>query len=118
MIRTWIPAVALASLECASACGTGRVAPARAQHAPLTGVLRDGEIAFMHFCDHCHPGGAAGLGPSLNDKPLPRGAIALQIRRGLGVMPPFPERVIDEPTLDAITRYTVWLSDLEPADES
>ena len=56
-------------------------------------------------CNPCHPGGAAGLAPSINDKPLPVGLMKTQVRQGLGLMPAFSEKEITDEELDAIIRY-------------
>ncbi len=64
-----------------------------------------GQRVFMAHCHQCHPGGASGLGPGINDKPLPGWLIAFQVRNGLGVMPAFsPEEISDE-ELEALLRY-------------
>jgi mono/diheme cytochrome c family protein len=60
---------------------------------------------FMAQCHHCHPGGAAGLGPALNNKPLPGAVMHLQIRKGMGAMPAFPEALLSEAQVDAIVAY-------------
>ena len=64
-----------------------------------------GERVFMARCHECHPGGAAGLGPALNNKPLPALLIRLQTRHGLGAMPEFDEATISESELDALVAY-------------
>lgn len=64
-----------------------------------------GERLFHKFCYQCHPGGGAGLGPALNDKPLPEIAIKEQIRRGVGEMPGFPEKMLSDGEVDAIADY-------------
>lgn len=67
--------------------------------------LARGRQIFAVYCHQCHPGGAGGLGPSLNDKPLPGWLIAYQVRHGLGAMPAFsPERISDE-ELEALIHY-------------
>lgn len=79
---------------------------------PITGPLElatptliSGQQVFHANCHQCHLGGAGGLGPSLNDKPLPGPLIAYQVRHGLGVMPAFsPERLSDK-ELDALVLY-------------
>ena len=45
-----------------------------------------GQKLFAHYCYACHPGGAGGLGPALNNKPLPAFAIRLQVRHGFGAI--------------------------------
>lgn len=68
-------------------------------------LSRRGEEVFARHCHACHPGGEGGLGPALNNKPLPGFMIRMQVRRGLGVMPSFPEERIGAADLDAIAAY-------------
>ena len=97
-------AIALAALL--TGCGSAR------RSEPLKGAvtisdprISHGRIVFMAACHRCHPGGEAGLGPALNDKPLPEFLIKTQIRAGLGAMPAFgPERLSDA-DVDAVIRY-------------
>jgi mono/diheme cytochrome c family protein len=72
-----------------------------------------GQRVFAANCDQCHPGGAGGLGPSLNDKPLPGGLIAYQVRNGLGAMPAFSEVQLADEELDALILYLVRLREHE-----
>ena len=71
--------------------------------------VQKGQIVFHEHCYKCHPGGEGGLGPSLNDKSLPRFMIRMQVRSGLGVMPSFPKREIPNDELDALTKYLAFL---------
>lgn len=58
----------------------------------------------MKHCSQCHPGGEAGVGPAINDKPLPGFLIRFQVRQGLGAMPAFSiERITDDQLTDVIT---------------
>jgi mono/diheme cytochrome c family protein len=89
-----------------SGCGSARrgepFAPAfQADSAELA----TGERVFMQYCHQCHPGGETGIGPAINNKPLPTFLMKLQIRRGLGAMPAFPERVINEEDLTSLVHY-------------
>lgn len=79
---------------------------------PLTGPLELntptlvlGQRVFGANCQQCHPGGAGGLGPSLNDKPLPGPLIAYQVRRGLGAMPAFSDERLNDQELHALVLY-------------
>ncbi len=79
---------------------------------PLVGPLplsspeiAEGRKVFMMHCHQCHPGGEAGLGPALNNKPLPAFAIRTQVRYGFGAMPAFYPDEITETELDALVRY-------------
>ncbi|WP_157448856.1 c-type cytochrome [Deinococcus peraridilitoris] len=83
---------------------------------PLVGPLQTlsaqeerGQTVYMVHCQQCHPGGESGLGPSLNDKPLPGFAIRLQVRAGLGAMPAFDPQEISDSDLDALVAYIVRL---------
>lgn len=64
-----------------------------------------GRQIFMRHCYQCHPGGSAGLGPAINDKPLPGGLIKTQVRKGLGAMPAFDDKMIQPPNLDNLVAY-------------
>lgn len=89
-----------------AACGSAR------RDAALVGPIalqkeeeRAGRRLYFRHCDQCHPTGAAGLGPALNDKPLPDLAVRTQIRKGVGAMPGFDEKIIDDRGVDAIVAY-------------
>jgi mono/diheme cytochrome c family protein len=64
-----------------------------------------GQQVYMSRCDKCHPGGDAGLGPSLNNKPLPGFMMAFQARHGLGAMPAFTSEELPRADLDAVVAY-------------
>lgn len=90
----------------AAGCG-----PAR-RDEPLTEPLATsdprvalGHRVFSQHCHQCHPGGAGGLAPAINDKPLPVTLIRAQVRQGHGSMPKFSEREINDDELDALVRY-------------
>lgn len=102
--------LALAALVLAAGCGPKRLPPARADaSARLTERQRRGEVVYARHCQSCHPGGGAGLGPSILDKPAPQGAIKLQVRQGLGAMPAFDAAKIPDEDLDALADYVVRL---------
>ena len=101
-------------LALAAACGSAR------RGVPLTGdhevddpELVLGQRTFDSFCHSCHPGGTAGLGPALNNKPLPGWLIRTQVRAGLGPMPAFSDKVIPDEELDALVTYLKYLRSLE-----
>lgn len=71
--------------------------------------LADGQFLFMEHCNQCHVGGAAGVGPSLNDKPLPPWLVRIQVRHGFGSMPAFSNRVISDRELDDVVTYVRYL---------
>jgi mono/diheme cytochrome c family protein len=72
-----------------------------------------GHRVFSQHCNQCHPGGAAGLAPAINNKPLPVNLIKTQVRKGLGLMPAFSEREISEEELDGVVRYLKGLRGLK-----
>lgn len=83
---------------------------------PLAGgdqEVQQGEILFNQYCNSCHPNGTAGLGPALNDKPLPGFAIRFQIRNGIGTMPAFSEEVISNEESKKIVAYLKALRKLD-----
>ena len=79
---------------------------------PLTTTdasVKRGERLYNTYCYQCHATGEGGLGPSLNDKPLPHFAIRMQIRYGLGVMPAFSEQQLTDQQVSDIADYVVAL---------
>jgi mono/diheme cytochrome c family protein len=108
MNKNLVLAMAVA-LALATGCGSARRSPPLVEPLPLTAELRQGYEVFMVHCHPCHPGGEAGLGPALNNKPLPRFMMRLQVRRGLGAMPAFPEEVISNEELDRLLDYLLAL---------
>jgi mono/diheme cytochrome c family protein len=93
-----------------TACGTARRGePLIGERQPPSAKLALGEQVFDRNCSQCHPGGESGLGPSLNDKPLPRFAMKIQVRNGVGAMPRFSSNEITDDQLSAVTAYLVWL---------
>lgn len=93
-----------------AACGSARRgAPTQPPFDPATAEVAHGEQVFMQFCNGCHPRGQTGLGPALNNKPLPGFAIRFQVRHGLGVMPGFSDEVIPNEDLDALVAYVIAL---------
>ncbi|HYE01176.1 MAG TPA: cytochrome c [Alphaproteobacteria bacterium] len=98
------PGLALAALALLS-CGSPRRGEPVAPPPRLGAEAQRGEAAFMAWCNECHPRGEAGLGPALNNKPMPGPLIAWQVRHGLGAMPAFPEETLPEPELAALVAY-------------
>lgn len=88
---------------------------------PLVGALPltdpkvvAGRQTFMHNCYQCHPGGSAGLGPAINDKPLPGLAIKTQVRKGVGAMPAFDANRIPDADVDNLIAYLKTLRKNKP----
>ena len=77
-----------------------------------------GHRVFSQHCYQCHPGGAAGLGPAINDKPLPVTAIKAQVRQGHFLMPKFSRDEISDEELDGVVRYLKALRSLRTVARS
>lgn len=115
MMRRLLSPVGVVLLVLLVACGPSR------RSEPLAGplaledpVLVQGEQTFARSCQPCHPRGEAGLGPALNDKPLPAWMIRFQVRNGLGTMPRFSRQQISDPELDAVVKYLKELRRQQP----
>jgi mono/diheme cytochrome c family protein len=94
-----IRALAFTSLALLAGCASARRTEPIAGPILLDEKASAGEVIFMHTCNGCHPHGEAGVGPALNNKPLPDAAIRLQIRTGVvggGTMPPFPPEALSD----------------------
>jgi mono/diheme cytochrome c family protein len=96
---------AVLALAAVAACGPARRGVPFTPPLQLTEQEQQGQQLFMAECHHCHPGGAAGLGPAINNKPLPGAAMHLQIRKGMGTMPAFSEQHLSNAQVDAIVAY-------------
>ena len=104
--RWALPALLAAAIVWAGGCSSAR--RGEPLHGPLPVAdarVERGRLVFMQHCQKCHPGGEAGLGPGLNDKPLPKFLQHFQIRHGLGAMPAFPPAEISEAQLDDLLEY-------------
>jgi mono/diheme cytochrome c family protein len=94
------------SLLSLAACGSARAGVPLAGPLQLSANAQHGQVLFMRHCNQCHPGGEAGIGTAINNKPVPHVAEKLQIREGvLGIMPKFPESVISDGDVDLIIAY-------------
>lgn len=98
-------------------CGTAR--RGEPVFAPVTLATEEavqGQVVFDTYCHKCHPGGEAGLGPAINNKPLPGFMIKFQVRNGVGVMPAFKEEVISDEELNNIVAYLKTLRKAKEAE--
>lgn len=87
-------------------CGAARQSPPLQATPPVLDTQQlAGQRVYMRDCNGCHPQGAGGLGPALNDKPVPAAAIKLQVRQGVGAMPAFSEQEISAEELDALVAF-------------
>lgn len=120
--RFAVPAIVIAGAAavavmagCSARSYLGIAPPARRPNAIPAAQLQDnprlaeGQRVFMQQCNQCHVGGAAGVGPSLNDKHLPPWLIRFQVRHGLGSMPAFPPRVLSDRQVEDVVTYVRYL---------
>jgi mono/diheme cytochrome c family protein len=119
--RSGIVVAAVVAAAVASAGGCGAKAHRGEPLGPRVVARSDdqiqGERLFFQFCSQCHPGGAGGLGPAINDKPLPAFAIKTQIRAGVGAMPSFGPDQLSDDDLDKITDYIAEMMRTAPTYE-
>jgi mono/diheme cytochrome c family protein len=104
-----IPSAMLAAMLVAG-CGSSR------RGEPIVGPvtlesrgIQRGQTNFMKHCHQCHPGGEAGLGPALTNKPLPTFLVRAQVRYGLGAMPAFTREDLPDEDLDDLLDYLAAL---------
>jgi mono/diheme cytochrome c family protein len=103
---TAVVVAAIAGVGAAGGCGRDHRGPPNAPAMrPQTAEVARGQELFRKFCYQCHPHGAGGLGPVLNDKPLPEIAIRTQIRKGVGAMPAFGDEWLTDDEVAAIAEY-------------
>lgn len=87
-------------------CGSARRGAPTGEPVEITrGYVEEGQQVFMAMCHQCHPRGRAGVGPALNNKPLPEFLIRLQVRQGFGAMPAFSEKMISDSELERLVAY-------------
>jgi mono/diheme cytochrome c family protein len=98
--------VSCVSLFLIAACGSARRSePIRGPMDLSSTDVHAGMKVFMKRCYQCHPGGEGGLGPAINNKPLPEKLIKFQIRKGIGSMPSFSQSEIPDDLLDQLMDY-------------
>lgn len=90
-------------------CGSARRGEPFGPPLQLNAEQQQGQYVFMKHCHQCHPEGEGGLGPALNNKPLPGPAVRLQVRQGVGEMPAFDEQLISDADLKALSAYVLEL---------
>jgi mono/diheme cytochrome c family protein len=105
-VKRLAAAVVLAGTGFIASCSSAvRDEPRTAPLKLSTEKMTVGQQVFAQHCHQCHPGGAGGLAPSINDKPLPVWLMKTQVRAGLGAMPAFPKDHISDEQLDALMVY-------------
>ena len=92
-------------LSLLAGCSGRRSEPLRGAVDISDSRVAHGQVIYMNRCDKCHPGGDAGLGPALNNKPLPGFMVEFQARHGMGAMPAFTDEEVTKPELDDVVAY-------------
>ena len=72
-------------------------------------IVASGKEIFNKNCSRCHPGGGAGIGPTLKKKSLAQLHLQLKVRHGSGTMPRFSQTNISDEQLDAVVAYIATL---------
>ncbi|RJR38354.1 MAG: cytochrome c [Desulfobacteraceae bacterium] len=103
--RFIIATVSIFSLLPLLGCGSARRGEPLTRPSAFSQEARQGNIVFAAHCHQCHPGGEGGLGPALNNKPLPGFMIKMQVRHGIGAMPSFSNVKVTDKDLDNIVAY-------------
>jgi mono/diheme cytochrome c family protein len=93
-------------------CAVRKAEPIKEKNfIPKNDHVANGEKVFMMYCHSCHPGGEAGIGPSINANPAPQFVKRFQMRHGLGVMPGFKRNEISKDDLRDVSKYLkAWKS--------
>jgi len=103
-VSTWL-FLALLLLFSAGCTSARRGEPIEGPLEVSSKQVARGEQVFMAHCSKCHPGGESGLGPALNNKPLPGAMIKAQVRAGVGAMPRFSKDLLPDDQLDDLVVY-------------
>jgi mono/diheme cytochrome c family protein len=109
-VKTILALPMLAAIIVIGACGAIRHSePVAGPMALNDPSVKRGKTLFDSYCYKCHTAGEGGMGPIINDKPLPRFLMRFQVRHGLGTMPAFSEKQISDAELEDILDYLVAL---------
>ena len=95
----------VAPIGCGGPARTGAPLTEPLLLSSMTDAIVLGQHTYMAQCHQCHPGGGAGLGPTITGTRLPDALVRFQVRNGLGVMPSFGKQQISDEELDGIIRY-------------
>ncbi len=114
--QQWFGGLAAVGLTLSGAlgCGTaGSSAPTAPVPARFQGPLATsadperGRRLYEKYCNGCHPGGQADLGPALAGKDMEPGRIRWLVREGGETMPAFPARKISDEDLEHLAAFVI-----------
>lgn len=92
------------------ACGATRSSAPELPSVPLADTsLERGKRIYDANCLSCHAQGEGGMGPALNNKPLPEFLVRFQVRHGIGAMPAFSDEQLSDRDLHHLARYVTAL---------
>src|SRR4051794_17458234 len=107
--RAALAAAVLAVLAIAACSSVRRGEPIAGSMNMTDASVQRGRISYGAYCYKCHTQGEGGMGPVINDKPLPKFLMRFQVRHGLGAMPAFSGQEISDRELEDILNYLVAL---------
>lgn len=108
--RVETAAVCAAAALALGACGSARRGePLRGPLLTTEAAQDRGRIVFAQNCYKCHPGGEAGLGPALNNRPWPARLKKFEIRHNMGAMPSFDKSRLSDSDLHDLMAYLAIL---------
>lgn len=93
------------SIVLAAGCSSQMKPPGQDSMQGQSEKVMKGQEVFMKNCNTCHPAGRKGLGPAIANKPIPGFMIRYQVRKGLGVMPPFDKQHLSEEEMDQLVAF-------------
>jgi mono/diheme cytochrome c family protein len=73
--------------------------------------VKEGKEIFNKNCDRCHPGGGAGVGPSLKASNLLSFSMRFKARHSSGAMPAFSQGMLTDEQLNSVVAYIKTLKD-------
>jgi mono/diheme cytochrome c family protein len=103
--RLLVLVLVIGSFMLTVSCSARRGEPIKGPFPIEALAVGNGQKIFMRECHQCHPGGEAGLGPAINNKPLPGFMIRLQVRNGIGAMPAFSQSEINPEEMDDLLEF-------------
>lgn len=97
-----------------SSCSARRIEKEMAASKTENPKITEGRLVFKNKCQKCHPNGENGVGPEINNIPLPGFAIKARVRSRAfllwtGRMPQFNKQEITPKELTSLVAYVKML---------